>query len=737
MDTLTAQSFRFHDFELDVARRLLLKNGSPVTLKARAFDLLLALVESRGQVLSKDDLLAKVWPGQFVEEGNLKVHISALRKVFGEGRNDHRFILTVPGRGYSFVGDINDDTEAEVTVETHRRSRVIVEEEINEGLIDPDWAPIATTDRSPKRKVYTAMGVALILALAVLAGGWLYRWNTTPSTFAFRWIDPERALKPQQLTTNGKVAFAALSPDGEHFAYTIGQTDKPSLWYAHTNGKQQVQIRQPEQGVSYHGLTFSPDGNEIYYVARDDKNRRGALFRISALGGTPQRVLTSIDSPVTFSPDGKELAFIRTDPKRSLSIIVIADIVGEAERELASRHRNRPFTLRGPSWSPDGKHVATGAAIGNPLAEEAVLLVNTVDGSSEMLGTTTFNQVRRVAWLRDGSGMYVNAVEKDVWDDRHLWLIEYPSGNAHKVTQDLFHYGMFNLSVSDDGSKVLSVSSTKICNIFVSPADDLTLANKVTANSLGKQPGAVGMTWAGNDKIVYGTFFDQTQSLWSMDADGSDAKPITPAGFVDRFPSVSNSTVVFASSRGTEGGSTIWRTSLDGGDLKHLAKGNRPSVTPDGQWVLYGALSDDGSYAIWKVPIDGGDPTRLTFNPSGYVRVSPSGKMFACSYNAAQGEKTMLAVFPIEGGQPLHVFDLVPGASLSIGIRWSLDERSLIYRDAGPNLWKQNLTGGDPEKFIEFPDEVIYAFDWSPDGKYFAVARGEDVRDVVMVTNDR
>nr|MBA3633288.1 transcriptional regulator [Acidobacteriota bacterium] len=97
METLTVKTFSFGDFELDSAKRLLLKKGQAVSLNSKTFDLLLALVENHGQILSKDELLEKVWANQFVEENNLTVQISALRKIFGEKKGEHQFIVTVPG----------------------------------------------------------------------------------------------------------------------------------------------------------------------------------------------------------------------------------------------------------------------------------------------------------------------------------------------------------------------------------------------------------------------------------------------------------------------------------------------------------------------------------------------------------------------------------------------------------------------------------------------------------------
>src|ERR1700752_4988210 len=122
MQTLNTKNFRFAEFELDGVKRLLLRNGEPLSLNPKALELLMVMVESRGDVLTKDDLLDKVWPDQIIEEGNLKVHISSLRKVLGQSGNDNRFIVTVPGRGYTFVADLDDGSSREIVVEKHTYS---------------------------------------------------------------------------------------------------------------------------------------------------------------------------------------------------------------------------------------------------------------------------------------------------------------------------------------------------------------------------------------------------------------------------------------------------------------------------------------------------------------------------------------------------------------------------------------------------------------------------------------
>jgi predicted ATPase/DNA-binding winged helix-turn-helix (wHTH) protein len=96
----------FSVFRLVAARRLLLEGDKPVRLGGRAFDILAALIERAGEVVTKEALIARVWPQTFVEEANLKIQVSALRRALGDGQGDHRYIVTVPGRGYNFVAPV-------------------------------------------------------------------------------------------------------------------------------------------------------------------------------------------------------------------------------------------------------------------------------------------------------------------------------------------------------------------------------------------------------------------------------------------------------------------------------------------------------------------------------------------------------------------------------------------------------------------------------------------------------
>lgn len=114
-------SYEFGPFRLDVTKRLLFREGEPLTLPARLFETLLVLVENNGRLVEKDELMTRLWPDTVVEEANLTVNVSALRKALGESTKEHRYIVTVPGRGYRFVADVREVPREPIYLESQRQ----------------------------------------------------------------------------------------------------------------------------------------------------------------------------------------------------------------------------------------------------------------------------------------------------------------------------------------------------------------------------------------------------------------------------------------------------------------------------------------------------------------------------------------------------------------------------------------------------------------------------------------
>src|SRR5215472_6546423 len=98
------EEISFGRFRFDLGLRELRRDGEPLQLPGRALDILCVLATAKGEVVGKDDLMARLWPGRIVEEGNIHVHVSALRKALGERNDGHSYIVTVPGRGYRLAG---------------------------------------------------------------------------------------------------------------------------------------------------------------------------------------------------------------------------------------------------------------------------------------------------------------------------------------------------------------------------------------------------------------------------------------------------------------------------------------------------------------------------------------------------------------------------------------------------------------------------------------------------------
>jgi eukaryotic-like serine/threonine-protein kinase len=158
----------FGPFRLNPQKRIVLRDNEPIPLTPKCFDLLLALVEHSGAVLVKEELMDTVWQGTAVEEGNLNRHISTLRKVLGESPNDHRFIVTVPGRGYRFVADVRETPE-ESPVRTWPEPRASFPESVE-----------ALPDSAARRATLHSVAVPSSVVLPRRASRFL---NWSPTTF--------------------------------------------------------------------------------------------------------------------------------------------------------------------------------------------------------------------------------------------------------------------------------------------------------------------------------------------------------------------------------------------------------------------------------------------------------------------------------------------------------------------------------------------------------------------------
>ena len=174
--------YEFDEFRINTTERILQRRGQDIPLPPKVFDLLLALVVRHGQVVTKDQLMSEVWPDTFVEETNLKVYVSTLRKALGEGAEGAKFIETLPRRGYRFVGAVTEilpelssqNGLAELVIEKQTVSRIVIEEKDSEPSPVGSSSALASLSRIPHQRVWALGGLMIALALF----GWVSwkRW---------------------------------------------------------------------------------------------------------------------------------------------------------------------------------------------------------------------------------------------------------------------------------------------------------------------------------------------------------------------------------------------------------------------------------------------------------------------------------------------------------------------------------------------------------------------------------
>ena len=764
MTALTNQNesiYRFENFELDPVKRVLVRNGEVVSLTPKRLEILLVLVRNSGRVVDKDELMSEVWPDTIVEESNLTHNVSAVRKALGEKPGEHRFIVTIPGQGYRFVACVSEQGNgAEEILIERTRSRFVFEQDDSDepvGLYPtvveaaqlsrienasygagprPQLsAPAQETSPDSSRLKPFVIGLILACLFCLLAAGVVYRVKNQSSTRGTSDVlSSASQVSIKRLTTQGISVNATLSPDGKLFVYSTSKEGQQSLWLGHVDGSEPLMLRPPAE-VSYRGISFVPDGSSLVYVINDDEHPRGALYKSPVFGGPPEKLRERINAPITFAPDGKRFAFVRSDEERGISSIVIATLTDQVERELASRPLARPFAQTGPSWSPDGLLIALGATSDDGSSSE-VFLVTVADGETKPLTTSAWESVRSTEWLRDGSGLAIVAVEKSSWGAWQLWQGSYPDGKAVPIIPDLNSYGS-PLSLSADDSALLAVQVLSMSNVWVAPAEDLSQASQITFSAYGRRDGWANLDWMPNGKLLYGAFIDQSLTLWAMNADGGDQRQLISTGYIDQLAGMTTDGryLVFQSNR--SGSSEIWRATSDGGELQQLTFGGNntePHVSPDGRWVVYRSASD-GARALWRIPVEGGDATRLTDKDASWPRISPDGKMIACEYYPNPNLPSKLAIISVGGGEPIKIFDVPRIALFRYSIRWTPDGKAVTYRDGADGIWRQSLDGAAPNRLEGLPQERLYSYSWSPDGKLFAFTRGTTIRDVVLIRN--
>jgi Tol biopolymer transport system component/tRNA A-37 threonylcarbamoyl transferase component Bud32 len=578
-----------------------------------------------------------------------------------------------------------------------------------------------------------ALALVAVLALVGLAFG-VYRFARKGGA-AGAPVASLQNMKFTKLQAAGQTINAVVSPDGKYVARTVYEGGKTSVRVRQVGTTNEKELVAPSE-AGYTGLTFSPDGTFLCYVAVPLGGNLGELYRVSSLlGGEPQKIVTDVDSAVAFSPDGKQFAFRRHLPKTNEDTLLVANEDGSGERVLVVR--KSPVTMPTLAWSPDGRQIAF--AVNGTDENGYYMNVETVrasDGATETISGARWRSIGTLAWLSDASGLVFNGRDRASLPStpEQIWFVAYPGGEAQKITNDLNAYK--SVSLTADSRTLLALQSSYSADIWLSAGGGGDAPRQLTRDGSAGTP-----AWMPDGRIVFQSGASGNGDIWVMNADGGGQRQLTFDPNNDGSPEVSRDgrLIVFISNRSV--GWSIWLMNADGSGQRELVRNveqfSFPHFAPDGRTVYYASRDGGavGGYAFWRVPVEGGAPAKVSEQPISNARLSPDGKFFlTMRTELAANAPRRIAVLPVAGGEAVRTFDAPPGLDM---LRWSPDGQGIDYvvrREGASGLWRLPLNGGgQPRQLADLKTYFVNWYAWSPDGKQLAVARGNPVTDMILI----
>jgi eukaryotic-like serine/threonine-protein kinase len=577
----------------------------------------------------------------------------------------------------------------------------------------------------PAGAVVVLLLVAVILIVAGAVVG-LRSWRS-------RGRPSLESLQITKVTDSGKAEAVAISPDGRYIAYLFrdGEDGSLRLRQIGARGEAQVLAHEPLQ-LLYPGLTFSPDGNHLYFLrARPKDTFFHDLYDIPTLGGPERKVTSDIDTAVSFSPDGQEFVYERG--VTGFVEIRIANPDGSGDRLLAHFQGASGDDTPGAAWSPDGSSIAVAVRMDQRKPGNVLEVISTANGQVRELYSGN-REIGRPRWLPAGNIIVVPT--KSPSGRTQLWTVSYPAGEIRRLTNDLADYDLV-IDTTPDGTKLATIQWTTISNLWVSPSFDASRSRQITS----------GQQWITNAFILNGKLAMVNRAdneLWIRNMDGSYQTLAIDQQDRDRDFSSCGPFIVFESFR--SGTSEVTRMDQNGTNARRLTMGwtAGPACSPDGKFVYYAEVLQP-RWKIRRVSIDGGPPVDIVDSPDGKIlgraAISPDGHLLAFAYHDRSQEPAIkVAVVPISGGSLIRKVDVAIDIKWWNGLHWSPDGLSLQYpldKDGVTNLWEQPLAGGPPKQITKFSSGRIFDFNWTPDGRQLLLCRGESSSDVVLLSNLR
>jgi Tol biopolymer transport system component/DNA-binding winged helix-turn-helix (wHTH) protein len=669
--------YSFGPFIADPAGGILYRDGVLVALALKSFEVLICLIERRDRVVKKDELIQIVWPNTFVEENNLARHISTIRKALGEDAHASGYITTIAGRGYRFVGPVQEVPRSSISSAARPAEPAASSQHENESHVSVDR-------RIPLFR--TGFVVAALLAVgaivAVRAG--LGHSVTEP---------PNRRL--WQLTTGGGLETdATWAPDGQRLAYSSDRDGNFAIWV------QSLSDERPVKLTSSPGHDWEPawsrDGSHIAFRSERDG---GGLFVVSSSGGEERRI-TNFGFKPQWSSRSNTLLF--GDSPTPAKLYLVGGDGANLHRVLVEFLTD--FRLFYATWHPDGQRISI---YGNHKRDGWSLWTVMPDGAHPVRSELTPEVQARiknaavsftnVAWSPAGDAIYLEGRSADAVN---VWRV--------RVDPETLEWR--------DGPDRLTIGSGSDTSIAPSPD--------------GKK---LAFTAQNERTRLWSVPFDATHRQVL-----GEGKPINALSADALYPDVSRdgSHVVYRISR--RGEYELWRQSLLNGATHHFATAPdlyTPRLSADGAMVVYRRILADGKENLLAFRSAENDverpltsPTTAFLAPSDW---SSDGAWILGSCERGTEGMRGLCLLPVAAAPKaetqMRVIATEPDRDLFQG-RFSPDQRWIAFLAVNRSTF-QTIYVMDPRSGQRIPmTEGSFRDDkprWAPDGKtlYFVSNR--------------
>ena len=590
------------------------------------------------------------------------------------------------------------------------------------------------------------LAAVVVVGLALLAAGGVGIYSLLSRSGPI----PFQNFTITQVTSTGKAEQAAISPDGKYVLNVQNDNGLQSLWLRNVPTASDTQIVAPAAAV-YRSLTFSPDGNYVYFrKAGIGTQSEWDLYRTPVLGGTPQVIVRDLDTGITFSPDGHRMAYARAnDPDMGKYRLLTANLDGSEETILRIAAVTADDFPRFVAWAPDGRQIAFSVyTLGDALG--TIKVFDVASKQVEPLTSLKNELVHEIVWLPNRQWLLAMYEEKGPSYLRsQIGLISHTGGQIQPITRDTNGYEALTLSADGKTAATVQVRITRSLSLL--PGAGVQGNTPVQPSAQDQDVHSVA--WTGDGKLLV----SDGQNVRRMNPDGGQQSTILndPNSWIVDMAQCGDRYLVL--SWAFHGGTNrigIWRANADGSNPKQLTQGifdRYPACSPDGKWVYY--YDGAGPHYSMRAPVEGGQPEPV---PASDVHgmygfgageaISPNGKrlIFNADVNAPdspQGVVSKLALVTLDSSSQSSPLLIQPDPRIATAgftdtMTFTPDGKSVAYiiRNQGvDNIFVQPLDGSPGRQITNFTSENIAQFRWSPDGKALAVARSHNTSDVVLL----